>query len=150
MFKAFLQAAVAMFVDEEHWYKQRYDKDWDVIMPVLQSYNGLRKKLFITVMLILDESMSGLRPKTTAYGGLPSITFEPHKPVQLGTEFKNGIECLGGSMAYQDIVMAPELQNAKKFFFVNNFDVNDSSTHQLQKTSLPGNPNIQAHTTEVL
>jgi hypothetical protein len=87
-----------MFVDDEHWYKQSYDKDWDVIMPALQSYNGLHQKLFIivllildesmfgwrlhnklfiTVLLILDESMSGWRPKTTAYGELPSITFGP-------------------------------------------------------------------------
>jgi hypothetical protein len=94
--------------------------------------------------------MSGWRPKTTAYGGLPSITFEPRKPVQLGTEFKNGIECLGGSMAFQDIVMAPELQKTKKYFFVDNYDVNDPSSHKIRKTSLPGNPSIQAHTAEVL
>jgi hypothetical protein len=37
---------------------------------------------------ILDESMSSYRPRTTATGSLPNISFIFRKPEPLGTEFK--------------------------------------------------------------
>ncbi len=65
---------------------------------------------------MLDESMSGWRPKTSKLGGLPNITYEPRKPVLLGTQMKNGVECLSGVLAFQDVVMAPEIQKKGIFF----------------------------------
>jgi len=52
------------------------------------------------VLLMLDESMSAWRPKTSKYGGLPNYTFEPRKPVPLGTMFKNAVECITGIFMY--------------------------------------------------
>jgi hypothetical protein len=70
--------------------------------------------------------MSGWRPKTTKTGNLPSLTYEPRKPVSLGTQFKNGVECLAGSMAYQD----------KEFFFQR--DEEGNITKHMKTTHLPG------------
>jgi hypothetical protein len=58
-------------------------------MPCLRSFNEKRKSLFGTTLLILDESMIGWKPKTSKLGGLPNITFEPRKPVDLASQLKN-------------------------------------------------------------
>ena len=63
--------------------------------------------------LVLDESMSGWRTETTAIGGLPNITFEPRKPVDLGTKIKNGCECIIGMFVYHDIVKGAAQQSLK-------------------------------------
>jgi hypothetical protein len=56
--------------------------------------------------LVLDESMCGWRPKTSATGGLPNITFKPHKPKSSGTMVRNGAEFISGIMTHHDIVQA--------------------------------------------
>ena len=38
---------------------------------------------------VLDESMSACKPRTTALGDLPHISYVIRKPEPLGTEFKN-------------------------------------------------------------
>ena len=65
--------------------------------------------------VVLDESMSGWRPKMTQMGGLPNITYEPRKPVELGTMIKNGCECITGMMVYQDVVHGAQQQGDKKY-----------------------------------
>ena len=80
--------------------------------------------------------MSGWRPKTTKLGGLPNYTYEPRKPVHLGTMMRNSADCITGCLVYQDVVMAPEHQDAKKFFGL--------------PSSLPTGERIKAHTAEVL
>jgi hypothetical protein len=87
-------------------------------------------------MLMLDESMSGWRPKTSKLGGLPNITFEPRKPTPLVTMFRNGAECFSGVLVFQDAVQAPEVQSRKPFF--------NEASH------LPGYSPITAHAAEVL
>ena len=37
------------------------------------------------ILLIIDESMSAWCPKTSKLGGIPNISYEPRKPIQLGT-----------------------------------------------------------------
>jgi hypothetical protein len=88
------------------------------------------------MMVMLDESMSGWRPKTSKLGGIPNITFEPRKPTTLGTIFRNGAECFSGILVFQDAVQAPEVQSRKEFY--------NEASH------LPGNPPITAHAAEVL
>ena len=105
-FRAFQNASPLMFCDRENWYLDDRDKDWGIFRPCLSSFNDKRKRIFSTVLLMLDESMSGWRPKTCKTGGLPNNTFEPRKPVQLGVQLKNAVECLAGLMAYQDVVGA--------------------------------------------
>jgi hypothetical protein len=85
---------------------------------------------------MLDESMYGWRPKASKLGGLPNYTYEPRKPVPLGTMFRNGVECIYGILVFQDVVQNPELQSQKDFHG--------------EKLSLPGQPPITAHTAEVL
>jgi len=74
--------------------------------------------------------------KTSKLGGLPNYTYEPCKPVLLGKMFKIGAEYLSGIIVYQNVVQMAEVQSRKKYF-------ND-------KSSLPGDVLISAHTAEVL
>ena len=64
---------------------------------------------------VLDKSMNGWRLKTSATGGLPNITFEPRKPVNLGTMIRNGYECRTGMMVHHDNVKGTVQQGMKKY-----------------------------------
>jgi hypothetical protein len=86
--------------------------------------------------MLVDESMSGWRPKTTKYGGLTNYTYGPRKPVPLGTMFCNGAECISGLLVIQDVVQNPEMQSQKAYHG--------------EKSSLPDKSEITAHTAEVL
>jgi hypothetical protein len=59
--------------------------------------------------------MSGWRPKTSKRGNLPHITFEPRKPVSLGTMLRDACKCVTGIIMYVDPVMCPEQQNIKTY-----------------------------------
>ena len=110
---------------------------WEVFLPCLVKFNGQRQHLIKTTMLMLDELMSGWRPKTSKLGGLPNYTYEPHNPVPLGTMFRNSVECLSGVLVHQDVVQLSEVQSRKKYF--------NELSH------LPGgNTYITAHAAEVL
>ena len=135
-FKAFASAAPYCWSPERYWYEDTRDVPWEVFLPCLQGYNNKRRRIIKTVLMLLDESMSGWRPKTTKLGGLPNYTFEPCKPVPLGTMFRNGVECISGVLVVQDVVQNPELQAQKAY----HGDV----------SSLPDKSNITAHTAEVL
>ena len=114
-FKAFLSCAAYCWCDEKHWYLQQDEGTWDIFKPCLQSFNDKRRSLVKTVLLLLDESMSGWRPKTSKLSGLPNYTYEKRKPVSLGTMLRNGVECICGMLVFQDVVQLPEHQAAKKF-----------------------------------
>jgi len=114
-FKAFQHAAAYCWCPEDFWYIPKDDKPWEVILPCLQALNDKQKELLSVVLLILDELMSGWRPKTSQLGGLLNITFEPRKPVDLGTMFRNSAECITGCMINLDPVQLPEHQMKKEF-----------------------------------
>jgi len=145
-FKAFLVAAPIAFAPKELWYEAKKDIPWAFFSPVVKGLNEKRQQLFRTVLLMLDESMSGWRPKTTLTGLLPNITHEPRKPVPLGTQFKNAVECLSGCFVFQDIVMQVEMQRRKKYYFV------DGDAERLVRTCslVPGKPEITASCAETL
>ena len=104
VFQAFICAAPFCWCDKKYWYLPPDQATWNIFEPVLRSFNDSRKALILTVtILILDESMSGWIPKTTKLGGLPNISFEPRKPVSLGTLFRNGVEAITKIIRYQDI-----------------------------------------------
>jgi hypothetical protein len=145
-FRAWQSAAAYMFCDRVYWYEDRRNLNWNVFMPCLSRFNDRRKNLIQCILLMLDESMSGWRPKTSKTGGLPNISFEPRKPVPLGTMFRNGVECFTGCLVYQDVVQNVEEQQTKSFYFKDD----DATRKQLIQTSLPGNIPMQAHTAEVL
>ena len=77
---------------------------------------------------------------------MPNITDEPQKPVPLGTQLRNGVECFTGCLVYQDIVQNVEEQQSKPFYF----EENDARQKRPIMTSLPGKVPMQAHTAEVL
>ena len=135
-FKAFVHAFPFMWADRRFWYMSRNDLPWDVFQPFVNEYNLLRRKMTDVFYVVLDESMSGWRPKTTPTGGLPNITFEPRKPVDLGTMIKNCCECITGMMVYHDMVAGAQQQGAKKYC--------DMPSH------LPRGELIQKHVAEVL
>ncbi|CAB9530025.1 hypothetical protein SEMRO_2714_G335340.1 [Seminavis robusta] len=99
-FKCFLAAAPYMFCDKEHWFKERREKPWEIFSDALDSFNEKRVQLFKNVLAMMDETMSGWRPKTSKTGGLPNISFEPRKPVPLGTMLRNAVECMTGCLIH--------------------------------------------------
>jgi hypothetical protein len=135
-FKAFNSGAHFCWTEEEHWYKDKRDLTWDVFLPTLELFNGRQRELLKCVLLVLDESMSGWRPKSTKTGGLPKLSWEPRKPVPLGTMFRNGLECMSGILVFQDVVQAAEVMNQKEYFG--------------EKSSMPNSMEIPAHAAEVL
>jgi Transposase IS4 len=143
-FKAWQSAMPFMWCDKKTWYEERRNLTWDVFLPMLKQYNEKRQGLFKTSMLMLDESMSGWRPKTSKHGGLPNITWEPRKPVPLGTQLRNGVECYTGCLVFQDVVQTSEEQSRKDYYF------EDIDNQVPRRTSLPQREPTQAHVAEVL
>jgi hypothetical protein len=112
-FRAFVCAFPHLWSPEELWYSN--NMPWDSFKPFVEAFNQKRRDLVRTVYLLMDESMSAWRPKTSATGGLPNITFEPRKPKPLGTMFKNGVEATTGIMVTQDVVEGSTAQSDKKY-----------------------------------
>ena len=89
-FKCFSATAPLCWAEKKHWFGSPRDQPWDVFLPCLQSMNTRRRELMNVELLLLDESMIGWCPKTSCLGGLPIYTYEPRKPVSLGTMLRNG------------------------------------------------------------
>ena len=75
-------------------------------------------------------------PKDGKLDSLPNYTYEPCKPVPLGTMFQNGAECISGCLVFQDVVQLPEKQYLKDY-------------HGLL-LSMPKLEDIGMHTSQVL
>jgi hypothetical protein len=67
-FKAFQSAAPCCWCDKKRWCVDKRDRTWDVFQPCLEKMNSCRANMLTTVLLMLDESMSGWRPKTSKLG----------------------------------------------------------------------------------
>ena len=114
--RAFMAAFPFMWVEEKYWFVEKRDMPWDMFMPVINKWNESQRKLIKTFLcLIMDESMVGWRPKTSKLGGLPNYTWEPRKPIPLGTMFRNAAECVIGMVVNNDPCMCSELQNTKEY-----------------------------------
>jgi hypothetical protein len=109
---------------------------WESFKPLLYAFNQRQQDFLRTMYLLMDESMSAWRPKTSATGGLPNVTYEPRKPKPLGTMFKNGVEGTTGILVTQDVVEGSRSQREKKY---------DS-----EESSLPMREPIMAHVAETL
>jgi hypothetical protein len=133
-FKAFICGFPHLWSPEHLWYSDNIP--WDCFLPFMQAFNQKRRDMLKTVYLIMDESMSAWRPKTSKTGGLPNITFEPRKPKPLGTMFKNGVEATTGIMVTQDVVQGADAQREKKYVG--------------EESSLPRKEPIMAHVAETL
>jgi hypothetical protein len=98
MLKDFKSCAYFCLVEEEHWLKDPHNLMWDVYLPCLNEFNEKGNNLLRTILLIIDESTSGWRPKTTMAGGIPKLIQEPIKHVPLGTMFWNGVDAKSSSL----------------------------------------------------
>jgi hypothetical protein len=135
-FKTFKSGAHLCWNEEEHWFKYKRELTWDVFLPTLKLFHGRRRELLKCVLLILDESMSGWRPKSTNTGGLPKLYWEPRKPFPLGTMSRNGVECIYGILIFQDLVQDAEVMNQHEYFG--------------EKSSMLKSMEIPAHAAELL
>ena len=158
--KAFLHSLPYLWADKMYWDVDPNALPFAFIQPFVDEFNSKRTKVTIdycrhchyiiilticfciqilnVIHLILDESMSAWRPKTSKRGGLPHISHEPRKPVPLGTMLRNAVECLTGIFVHQDLVDTSTKQWEKEFL--------DPPT----KSHLPKGENISYHTAEVL
>ncbi len=112
-FLAFVCGFPHLWSPQHLWYSDNVP--WDCFLPFVEAFNQRRRDLLKTVYLLMDESMSAWRPKTSKTGGLPNITFKPRKPKLLGTMLKNGVEATTGIMVTQDIVEGADAQREKKY-----------------------------------
>jgi hypothetical protein len=108
-FKTFKSGSHLCWTEEEHWVKDKRDLTWEFFLPTLNLFNGCRRELLKCVLLVLDESMTGWRPAYTKTGGLPKLSWEPRKPVPLGTMFRNRVEFISGILLFQDRVQDAEV-----------------------------------------
>ena len=77
---------------------------WWQIVGLIEAFNNNRKEVMQSGLYqVEDESMSGLRPRTTRTGNLPHLSMVARKPVPLGTEFKNIADTVTGIMLYLEI-----------------------------------------------
>ena len=106
--------------------------------PALRRQVQPATELLEVTFLMLDEAMSGWRPKTSALGGLPNITSELPKPVDLGSMYRDSVECITGIFVHHNIVQAPTQQWRKKYL------------NPPTKSGLPKKEIIPYHTTKVL
>jgi hypothetical protein len=80
-FKDFRRFLPAIFVDND---KKETDP-WYQFSKAIDDFNEIRRsKVVCSQWIVADESMSAWRPRTTALGGLPNISFVIRKPEPLG------------------------------------------------------------------
>ncbi len=92
--------------DEDPWYK---------FSSAIDDFNDIRRTSITTSRWkVADESMSAWRPRTTALGGLPNISFVVRKPEPLGTEFKTCACPITGIMTMMEIQRGKEGMKEKK------------------------------------
>ncbi len=109
-FKAFIDGLPYLWAEKKYWDVNPAELPFDFLSPFVKEYNSLRTKSIRVIYLMLDESMSGWRPKTSKRGGLPHITHEPRKPVPLGTMIRNAVECTTSIFVHHDLVNYFNLQ----------------------------------------
>jgi hypothetical protein len=85
-FKVWKQFIVKVNEDKA---RERDCDQWWKFATAIAGFNHVRlNKITTSLWDIFDESMSSFRPRTTATGTLPNISFIFRKPEPLGTEFK--------------------------------------------------------------
>ena len=104
-----------LWVEKKYWDVNSSELPFDFLAPFIAQYNSLRTKTLRVIYLMLDESMSGWRPKTSKRGGLPHISHEPRKPVPLDMMIRNAVECTTGIFVHHDLVDSCNAQWKKKY-----------------------------------
>ena len=98
-----------------HTEKQDSD-DWFMVLDLLEGFNlNRRTKFASSATKTNDESMSAFVPRTTATGGLPTISFIKRKPEPLGTEFKTVCCALTGVMLHMELQRGKAMMPKQKY-----------------------------------
>ncbi len=90
-------------------YSKKDSDPWYKFSMAIDEFNSLRRK-FVSASKwkVADESMSTWRPRTTALGKLPNISFVVRKPEPLGAEFKTVASPVTGVMTTMEIQRGKE------------------------------------------
>jgi Transposase IS4 len=89
---------------------------WHMIRGLVDGYNQVRSEwVAASIYKVLDECMSAWRPRTTAKGGLPHISYILRKPEPLGTEFKSVACSKTGIMLFLEIQEGKNAMATKEF-----------------------------------
>jgi len=89
---------------------------WYQFSPAVEEFNEIRRtKIKCSRWICADESMCAWRPRTTALGGLPNISFVVRKPEPLGTEFKTTACPITGVMRHLEIQRGKEGMKNSQF-----------------------------------
>lgn len=100
------------FITDNDSLKDPGSPNHDPWWPVRGLFDGFNTNWQRTVaasrIKTFDESMSGWKPRTTKFGGLPHISWILRKPVPLGTEFKNACCTATGIMLHMEVQRGKE------------------------------------------
>lgn len=136
-FKVWKSAIPMMWAPKTSWFKPKGELGWEIFTTALGLVREKRSKMLLKIVVaLLGESMAGWRPKTQKTGGLPNVTWEPRKPVPMGTQIRNGAEAFTGALVSLDIAQDVEIQRAKE--------------HYGDESHLPSKVPINAASSEVL
>jgi hypothetical protein len=92
-------------MDTEGW--------WDIADGFAEDFNLNRQYTFGgSGTIVYDELMSPWRPRTTALGGLPNLSFVMRKPEPLGTEMKCACDAEVGLMLYLEFQKGTDAMRA--------------------------------------
>ena len=91
--------------------------EWEMFRPVVCAFNENRRRTVnFSGLAVGDESMSQWAPRTSAYGGLPTISFVKRKPRPLGTELKDVVDGVHRVLLFLEIQEGKEQMKTKKYF----------------------------------
>jgi hypothetical protein len=139
-FKEFRRFLPDIWVDET-----RKEMDpWYKFSSAIDDFNMIRRtSIRFSKWKVADESMSAWRPRTTALGGLPNISFVVRKPEPLGTEFKTSACPTTGVMTMMEIQRGKEGMKDKKYN--RELGATTGCTLRLLEDTIPDYDNDQAH-----
>jgi len=83
--QAFCSAAPYAWADEMYWHSLDRDTPWEMFLCMASMIIG-SILIVLSLMVMLDESMSGWSPKPSKLGRLPNFSF-PRKPYLLVLRF---------------------------------------------------------------
>jgi hypothetical protein len=88
---------------------------WNKFSTAIDEFNTIRWTLLrFSRWKVANESMSAWKPRTTALGGLPDISFVVWQ-LSLGTEFKTSACPVTGVMTMKEIQMGKEGMKEKRY-----------------------------------
>jgi hypothetical protein len=102
-------------VNEDKAREQDGDPWWKFATAIAGFNNVRLNRITTSLWDILDESMLSFRPRTTATGTLPNISFIFRKPDPLGTEFKCAACPVIGTMKCLDIQQGAKPMQVVKY-----------------------------------